>query len=43
MLATGELGAAFTNDLAELEEQDLIEIGMKKLEIKRLLRLVSSS
>ena len=38
---TGELGAAFTIDLADLEEQDLIEIGMKKLEVKRLLRLAA--
>jgi hypothetical protein len=39
---TGELGAAFTTDLADLEEQDLIEIGMKKLEVKRLLRLAAN-
>ena len=40
-MPTGELGAAFTIDLADLEEQDLIEIGMKKLEVKRLLRLAA--
>jgi len=25
---------------AEVEEQDLLEMGMKKLEVKRLMRLV---
>lgn len=41
--ALGELGAAFVSDLADLEEQDLIEIGMKKLEVKRLLRNVAET
>jgi hypothetical protein len=27
------------SDLAELEEVDLLEIGMKKIEVKRLKRL----
>lgn len=34
----GELGAAFVADLADLAEDDLVEVGMKKLEVKRLLR-----
>eukprot|EP01043_Picozoa_sp_COSAG02_P059762 COSAG02_NODE_7674_length_2900_cov_3.148518_1_plen_371_part_00 len=37
--ALRELGAAFGADLVGLEEDDLVEIGMKKLEVKRLLRI----
>ena len=37
--ALRELGASFGTDLAELEEDDLVEIGMKKLEVTRLLRI----
>ena len=43
--ALRELGCAFASkeeflqDLGDLEESDLIEIGMKKIEIKRLQRL----
>jgi hypothetical protein len=29
----------FGNDLAGLEEEDLVEIGMKKLEVARLRRI----
>jgi hypothetical protein len=36
-----ELGAAFPSDLSQLEEQDLVEIGMKKLEIARFMRLAA--
>ena len=41
--ALRELGAAFASDLAQLEERDLVEIGMKKLEITRLMRLAAES
>ena len=34
-----ELGAAVVADLADVEEDDLLQIGMKKLEIKRLQRM----
>lgn len=37
--ALRELGCALASDLAELEEVDLLEIGMKKIEVKRLKRL----
>jgi hypothetical protein len=37
--ALRELGASFGADLAELEEDDLVETGMKKLEVTRLLRI----
>ena len=37
--ALRELGCKVTEDLAELEEQDLMEIGMKKIEAKRLQRM----
>ena len=37
--ALRDLGAAFGNDLAGLEEEDLVEIGMKKLEVARLRRI----
>ena len=37
--ALRELGAAFVTDLVGLEEDDLVEIGMKKLEVQRLLRI----
>lgn len=35
-----DLGCEIVQDLADLEEQDLMEIGMKKVEIVRLKRLV---
>ena len=41
--ALRELGAAFASDLAHLEERDLVEIGMRKLEITRLKRLAAES
>jgi hypothetical protein len=41
--ALRELGAAFASDLAHLEERDLVEIGMRKLEITRLMRLAAES
>ena len=34
-----QLGASFSADLADLAQDDLIEIGMKKLEAARLLRI----
>ena len=34
-----QLGVGTAADLVDLEEQDLIEIGMKKIEAKRLMRL----
>jgi hypothetical protein len=37
--ALRELGASFGTDLAGLEEEDLVEIGMKKLEVARFLRV----
>ena len=33
------LGCMVPEDLAELEEADLMEIGMKRIEAKRLLRV----
>eukprot|EP01043_Picozoa_sp_COSAG02_P028959 COSAG02_NODE_1783_length_10942_cov_1025.230266_2_plen_155_part_00 len=33
-----QLGCAMIEDLRELEEEDLVEIGMKKIEIRRLQR-----
>ena len=33
-----EMGCVLPDDLRELEEADLMELGMKKIEIKRLLR-----
>lgn len=38
--ALRELGCEIIQDLADLEEQDMMEIGMKKIEITRLRRLV---
>ena len=38
--ALRELGCSATADLQDLEEADLVEIGLKKLEIRRLMRLV---
>jgi hypothetical protein len=35
------LGCALPEDLCDVEEADLQEIGMKKIEIKRLLRVVT--
>ena len=35
-----DLGCEIVQDLADLEEQDLMEIGMKRVEIVRLKRLV---
>ena len=37
--ALRQLGVGTAADLVDLEEQDLIEIGMKKIEAKRLMRL----
>ena len=37
--ALRELGCAEPEDLADLEEADLVELGMKKVEIKRLARI----
>ena len=37
--ALRELGCAFVSDLVDLEEQDMVEIGLKKIEIKRLMRI----
>jgi hypothetical protein len=39
----GELGAAFVADLGDLAEDDLVEVGMKKLEVKRLLRVATGA
>ena len=39
--ALRELGCADTYHLCDLEEADMVEIGMKKLEVKRLLRMVA--
>jgi hypothetical protein len=39
--ALRELGCVEVADLADLEESDMMEIGMKKIEIKRLLRNVA--
>ena len=36
----GELGAAFPLDLASLEDEDFVELGMKKLEVSRLRRML---
>ena len=36
-----ELGVSAPADLADLEEADCIEIGMKKLEVRRLMRIAS--
>lgn len=33
------LGCAMASDLRDLDESDLMEIGMKKIEVKRLQRL----
>ena len=38
-MALRELGVAMASDLPDLDEADLIEIGMKKIEIKRLQRV----
>ena len=37
--ALRELGCAMASDLGDLEESDMVEIGMKKYEIKRLQRV----
>jgi hypothetical protein len=39
--ALRELGCELVVDLADLEEQDLMELGMKKIEVTRLRRLVT--
>ena len=36
--ALREMGCVLPDDLREVEEADLMELGMKKIEIKRLLR-----
>ena len=36
----GDLGASFPLDLASLEEEDFVELGMKKLEVQRLRRVM---
>jgi hypothetical protein len=38
--ALRELGCVDAGDLADVEEEDLLEMGMKKIEAKRLMRLV---
>ena len=37
--ALREFGCANVEDLADLEERDLLEIGMKKIEVKRLQKI----
>lgn len=39
--ALRELGCAFPEDLCDVEEADLQKIGMKKIEVKRLQRVVA--
>ena len=39
--ALRELGCEILGDLQDLEEQDLVELGLKKIEITRLRRLAS--
>ena len=39
--ALRELGCALPTDLGHMEETDLIEMGMKKMEVKRLFRAAS--
>lgn len=41
--ALRELGVAFASDLVHVEEQDLVEIGMKKMEVKRLMRVAAET
>jgi hypothetical protein len=38
--ALRELGCADAADLAEVDEAELLELGMKKIEVKRLMRLL---
>jgi hypothetical protein len=40
--ALRELGCADAADLAEVEEAELLELGMKRIEVKRLLRHVQT-
>jgi hypothetical protein len=37
--ALRELGCTETSDLAEVQEEELVALGMKKIEVKRLMRL----
>ena len=39
--ALRELGCAVPEDLGQLEEGDLVELGMKKIEVKRLMRFAT--
>ena len=41
--ALRELGCTHPEDLHDLEEADLVEVGMKKIEMKRLQRAVAES
>ena len=41
--ALRNLGVSTCADLADIEESDCIEMGMKKLEVKRLMRLVDQA
>ena len=41
--ALREAGAAFVSDLGDLTQEDLLEIGMKKLEVVRLLRVTQKA
>ena len=41
-IALRDLGAVVTADLAGLEDADMADIGMKKLEIARLKRVVEA-
>ena len=45
MAGAGALGLGLdeeaVEDLADLEEQDLLEIGMKRIEVKRLQRIAA--
>ena len=40
--ALRELGYAIPDDLKDLEDSDFDELGMKKIEVKRLQRLVAA-
>ena len=37
-----ELGCVVSEDLKELEEADLVELGMKRVEVRRLLRIAAT-
>ena len=39
--ALREFGCTAVEDLADLEERDLLEIGMKRIEVKRLQRIAA--